>query len=460
MAEKSPSPEIIKLQKKFDSEPDSLIFARLADAYLSEDLSEKALEIAKKGVLRHPDYISGLMVLGKCYEKCGNENKALDTYISVLDKDRENLLALQKVGKGAYKTGRYEKALDSYKKLLELTPFDESLQQIVDEIEDIVKKKSVREQMKTQMEKADQEKIEGKEEETEEDSEIFTQTMIGEEETDLDIDLPIEKTIQIDEIFGNDEEEYEKPSGLPGDSVMDSLEEDISLELEVEKLEKELEESIEKEIEDKEVNEICDEKDDGEKEDPVIESKTENAPQEKIEEAEEKQIEEKEEEPVEDHIELYNNEIESVTMANIYETQGNYGKALSILEKLLPQNPDLGEDIERIKKAMNPPDTEREDSLPEKAQQEEREPPEVIQGTQDDISSPDVPAEEDDSAEFDQVASETLEELKKIEKHMSILSPVDDKTQKEEMADPEKKTEYEYNQKGLEAFKDWLDKIE
>ncbi|MBN1619782.1 tetratricopeptide repeat protein, partial [candidate division WOR-3 bacterium] len=221
MADKSTSPEIIKLQKKFDSEPDSLIFARLADAYLSENLSETALEIAKKGVLRHPDYISGLMILGKCYEKCGDENKALDTYLSVLEKDRENLLALQKVGKGAYKTGRYEKALDSYKKLLELTPFDDSLQQIVDEIEDIVKKKSVREQMKTQMEKADQEKQDGKKEEAEDDSEIFASAMTGEEEkeTTLDIDLPIEKTIQIDEIFGKDEEEDEKPSGLPGDSV-------------------------------------------------------------------------------------------------------------------------------------------------------------------------------------------------------------------------------------------------
>lgn len=478
MAEKSPSPEIIKLQKKFDSEPDSLIFARLADAYLSEDLAEKALEIAEKGVSKHPEYISGLMVLGKCFEKNGEEIKALDTYLKVLDRDKENLLALQKVGKGAYKTGKYEKALESYKKLLALTPFDDSLQQIVNEIEDIVKKQNVREQMRTKMEKAGEENREAKQnvtdkiEETDSDLEIFEEAIMGAEEAykeqDLEIELPIEKTLQIEDIFGEEEPE-EKRTGLPGDSVMNQLEDDVSLELEVEMLEKQLEESIDQGIEEKPNEEVQTEKENK----PIPEEQSEVISDLQVQHgANVEEYSETGEEVKEDEVKLYEGEIESITMANIYEKQGNYSKALSIFEKLLPDNPELIEDIERLKKLLEPEEEKYDGTAPEENEAEfpvqSPEENEMLNAVEKEelTEQPkyeEVPAKDDEGLLFDQVASETLEELKKIEKHMSILSP-DDKGKKEKKeeksADSAKKSEYEYNQRGLEAFKNWLDKIE
>ncbi|MBN2362986.1 tetratricopeptide repeat protein [candidate division WOR-3 bacterium] len=480
MAEKSPSPEIIKLQKKFDSEPDSLIFARLADAYLSEDLAEKALEIAEKGVSKHPEYISGLMVLGKCFEKNGEEIKALDTYLKVLDRDKENLLALQKVGKGAYKTGKYEKALESYKKLLALTPFDESLQQIVNEIEDIVKKQNVREQMRTKMEKAGEENRETKQnakdkkEDTDSDLEIFEEAIMGAEEAykdqDLEIELPIEKTLQIEDIFGEEEPE-EKRTGLPGDSVMDQLEDDVSLELEVEMLEKQLEESIDQGMEEKNNEEIQTEKENK----PFPEEQNGEISDLQVQHgANVEEYSETGEEVKEDEVKLYEGEIESITMAKIYEKQGNYSKALSIFEKLLPDNPELNEDIERLKKLLEP---EKEEEKYDETAPEDNEAEFPVQSPEENemlnavekeelTEQPEreeVPAKDDEGLLFDQVASETLEELKKIEKHMSILSPDDNgkKDKKEEKSgDSAKKSEYEYNQRGLEAFKNWLDKIE
>ncbi|MBN1151009.1 tetratricopeptide repeat protein [candidate division WOR-3 bacterium] len=481
MASKSPSPEISKLQKKYDAEPDSLIFARLADAYLSEDMTEQAIKIAEKGVEKHQDYISGLMVLGKCYEKNGEEDKALDIYIRVLEKDKENLLALQKVAKGAYKSGRYEKALDSYKRLLDLNPFDSSIQQIMIEIEDIIQKKNVRDQMRHQMETSEQHPEKAEEEL------IFIEEETGKtgDDLSLDLELPIEKTAQIEEIFK--EEEEIQGTGLPGDSVMDQPNDEIILDLEVEMLEKELEDSIEKEVEanvrtdtPKQKDEKPQDTEDIRMGQTAVEDEALFKPEDNFEEVEEKEIKDNQE-----GIPLYKGEIESVTMAGIYEKQRNYEKALSIYEKLLPDHPELSEDVKRVQdlisqtqekdvKEQNVINTETGESVSDSGdrayEETEQEKIDQLPKEQDffDISEnekEEVELETEKSTEdtesliFSQVASETLEELKKIERHMAILVPEEEKGEKED-SEAEERQEFNYNQEGLEAFKKWLDQIE
>lgn len=489
MASKSPSPEISKLQKKYDAEPDSLIFARLADAYLSKGEIEQAIKIAEKGVQKHPDYISGLMVLGKCYEKNGEDDKALDIYLTVLEKDRENLLALQKVAKGTYKSGRYEKALESYKKLLDLSPFDPSIEQIIAEIKDIIQKKNIRDQMRHQMEESEQHS-----EKTVKASEELVlaveETEKNKDELSIDLELPIEKTLQIDEIFK--EEEEVKVDGLPGDSLMEQSGDGILLDLEVEMLEKELENSIDEDREKTSIPESSEKKDVQPQviQDTVI-SKTSveeeffSKPdkEEGEESKEEKKIEDEKIEENREDVPLYKGEIESVTMANIYEKQGKYEKALSIFEKLLPDHPELSQDVNRVKNLISQiqgKNIQEELGVNSKVEsnvmdlkddtykETEEENLDLLKKeedffdlgeTEEEKVKTEKAIEDTDGLLFSQMASESLEELKKIEEHMAILVPEKEKEEKED-SQKEERQESKYNQDGIEAFKKWLDQIE
>ncbi len=136
MPEGKASPETLKLQKKYDNDPNSRVFVRLADSYLKDKLKIVALEIAIAGVEIHPKYIQGLIVLAKCYDSCGNINKSIETFDTVLDIDPENFFALKNAGKNYYKIGNKIKALELYKTLFDLSPFDDKLQGKIEQIEE------------------------------------------------------------------------------------------------------------------------------------------------------------------------------------------------------------------------------------------------------------------------------------------------------------------------------------
>ena len=67
---------ITKCQKILDSDPNSQIFAALADAYRKKGLAGKALEICTKGIEKHPDYGSAYIVLAKIHLDQGNHVEA------------------------------------------------------------------------------------------------------------------------------------------------------------------------------------------------------------------------------------------------------------------------------------------------------------------------------------------------------------------------------------------------
>jgi len=136
MPEGKASPETLKLQKKYDNEPNSRVFVRLADSYLKDNLEIVALEIALAGVEKHPKYIQGLIVLAKCYDKCGNINKSIETFDMVLKIDPENFFVLKNAGKNYYEIGNKIKALELYKTLFDLSPFDDKLQVKIEQIEE------------------------------------------------------------------------------------------------------------------------------------------------------------------------------------------------------------------------------------------------------------------------------------------------------------------------------------
>ena len=67
---------ITKCQKIIDTDPNSQIFAALADAYRKKGMIKEALEICRKGLGIHPDYASAYIVLVKIFVDQGNYEEA------------------------------------------------------------------------------------------------------------------------------------------------------------------------------------------------------------------------------------------------------------------------------------------------------------------------------------------------------------------------------------------------
>ena len=64
------------LSQKLSDNPQSPLFARLADLYLTKDQSAEALKLCEAGVQTYPSYATGYVVLGKCYSALNENSKA------------------------------------------------------------------------------------------------------------------------------------------------------------------------------------------------------------------------------------------------------------------------------------------------------------------------------------------------------------------------------------------------
>ncbi len=64
------------LSQKLSDNPQSPLFARLADLYLSKNQSSEALKLCETGVQAYSSYATGYVVLGKCYLALNENSKA------------------------------------------------------------------------------------------------------------------------------------------------------------------------------------------------------------------------------------------------------------------------------------------------------------------------------------------------------------------------------------------------
>ena len=64
------------LSQKLSDNPQSPLFARLADLYLSKNQSSEALKLCEAGVQVFSSYATGYVVLGKCYLSLNENSKA------------------------------------------------------------------------------------------------------------------------------------------------------------------------------------------------------------------------------------------------------------------------------------------------------------------------------------------------------------------------------------------------
>lgn len=81
------------LSQKLSDNPQSPLFARLADLYLIKKQSSEALKLCEAGVQTYPSYATGYVILGKCYLALNENSKARLAFTQALQLSPFNQLA-------------------------------------------------------------------------------------------------------------------------------------------------------------------------------------------------------------------------------------------------------------------------------------------------------------------------------------------------------------------------------
>lgn len=118
------SPAIDRLLKKLEKEPNSLIFLQLAEEYRKESYYDDALFICEEGLRRHPNYWSARVALGRIHKEMGHVDQAREELEKVIQAVPDNLLANKLLGDIYMGLELDEEALKRYKLVQMLTPAD------------------------------------------------------------------------------------------------------------------------------------------------------------------------------------------------------------------------------------------------------------------------------------------------------------------------------------------------
>lgn len=114
--------EFLKL--RLQSNPNSYLFARLADELLKMGDINEAIQICENGLKRHPYYVTGHFVMGKCYFKKKLYDQAEKEFKRVLFFDPK-FLAAHKYYAELMKQIGWESAAEScYVRILQIDPHD------------------------------------------------------------------------------------------------------------------------------------------------------------------------------------------------------------------------------------------------------------------------------------------------------------------------------------------------
>lgn len=118
------SEEIRRFEEQYRSNPDSLVFARLADAHRKGGDPERGLSILAEGIRRHPDYPSAYIVRARCLIDLDRPAEAEASLRRVLELDGQNLVAMRGLASLAEKRGDPVEAVHWFEQIASLDPMN------------------------------------------------------------------------------------------------------------------------------------------------------------------------------------------------------------------------------------------------------------------------------------------------------------------------------------------------
>lgn len=128
---------IEKYQHILEKDPNSQVFAPLAEAYREMGMLQEAQKTIVNGLQRHPQFVSGLVTFAKIMRDSGEFRKALDALNKAVILAPENILAQQILGEIHLANKNPKEALKAFKMVLFLNPNSKSAQKSVQKLESI-----------------------------------------------------------------------------------------------------------------------------------------------------------------------------------------------------------------------------------------------------------------------------------------------------------------------------------
>lgn len=205
--------EIDSLEGWVAKNPNSIVFAHLADCYLQTEEVDRAIQICEQGLQKYPEYPSAYYVLAKCFLAKRQYEEAEKRLKKVLMLDPKFLKAHRCYGDLMQEIGWEKSSEMSYKRVLEIDPLDEETRTEMD---------SLRNQ---EMEKADELVDEAAltEAETElEDAEAFTRESLPTESFPVEEAMP-EQMEEVEEELGELEPSEIEDEEERFSSILDDL---------------------------------------------------------------------------------------------------------------------------------------------------------------------------------------------------------------------------------------------
>jgi tetratricopeptide (TPR) repeat protein len=117
--------DIDRYRRLLEKDPDSRVFAPLAEACRKEGRLQEALEIAREGVSRHPTYASGRVALARVLLALEDFVEAAGELESAIEAAPDNALAFRLLGEAKGRLGDREGSFEAYARALALNPEDE-----------------------------------------------------------------------------------------------------------------------------------------------------------------------------------------------------------------------------------------------------------------------------------------------------------------------------------------------
>ncbi|MGE0614313.1 MAG: tetratricopeptide repeat protein [Bacteriovoracia bacterium] len=121
--------------KRYQENPQSRVFAPLAEAYRKAGLADEAIEIAREGLQVHPNFIGGKVALSRAlFDKQMYQEVILELTPVVQDVP-DNIAAQRLLAESHLMLGQVADALNHYKMLLYFMPDDTEVTRMVWELE-------------------------------------------------------------------------------------------------------------------------------------------------------------------------------------------------------------------------------------------------------------------------------------------------------------------------------------
>lgn len=128
---------IEKYQLMLEKDPNSQVFAPLAEAYREMGMLKEAQKTVTAGVQRHPQFVGGLVTFAKVLRDLGHTGKALEALKRATSLAPENILAHQLLAELQLANKNPKEALKAFKMVLFLNPNSQSAQKAVQKLESL-----------------------------------------------------------------------------------------------------------------------------------------------------------------------------------------------------------------------------------------------------------------------------------------------------------------------------------